>query len=231
MDRVLAATRLHLARPLVTMGIPWLIVASSFALNAVLWGTTPVSESDSAGTGGLAALYVTVGVVYAQAVTQLLPFGMGLGLSRRSFYLGTAIAATAQAVSYAVALALLAAIEDASGGFGLGLQFWGPSPIDVDGPLLQVVVYATPLLACATVGAALGILFKRWGASALYTLAVAVVAVVIGTLLLIGELDAWSTVGGWLADRSLLTFAVSLPLAVTAIAGGLSYSGLRRVVP
>jgi hypothetical protein len=231
MDRVLSAARLHFARPLVVLGIPWLIVLSSFALNAVLWGTTPVSESDGAGTGGLAALYVTVMVVYSQAVTQLLPFGMGMGLSRRAFYLGTALAAGVQAVGYALVLTVLGAVESATGGFGLGLDFWRPSPILVENLVLQFVVYAVPLVACAAVGIGLGIVFKRWGPAGLYALAVAAVGVIAGALALIGWLDAWQQVGGWFTDRSLVTFAVGLPLLVTAVVGALSFAGLRRVVP
>jgi len=231
MDRVLSAARLHFARPLVVLGIPWLIVLSSFALNAVVWGTTPVSESDSAGTGGLATLYVTVIVVYVQAVTQLLPFGMGMGLSRRAFYLGTALAAVVQAGGYALVLTVVGVLEDATGGFGLGLDFWRPAPILVHNPLIQFVVYAVPLIACAAMGAGLGVVFKRWGPAGLYALAVGAVAVAIGALALIGWLDAWQQVGGWFADQTLLTFAVALPLLVTAVVGALSFAGLRRVVP
>jgi hypothetical protein len=233
MDRVLAAARLHFAHPAVMLGIPWLIVLASFALNAVLWGATPVADSGDAQTGGLSALYVTVLVVYVQAVTQLLPFGMGMGLSRRSFYLGTALAALVQGVGYGLVLTVLGLLERATDGFGFGpgARFWQPSPIAVDSPLLQFVVYTLPLLACAAVGAALGVLFKRWGPPALYALAVALVALVIGTLALIGWLDAWQQVGEWFADQSKLTFAVGVPLVLTVAAGALSFAGLRRVVP
>ena len=204
---------------------------SSFAINAVLWGTTPVSESDGAGTGGLAALYITVVVVYQQAVTQLLPFAMGMGLSRRSFYLGTALAAALQAVGYGLVLTALGAVEDATGGFGLGLDFWRPAPVLVENPLLQFVVYATPLLACAAVGMGLGIVYKRWGAPGMYALTIAGMLLVGGALALIGWLDAWQQVGSWFADQTQLGLAVALPLALTVAVGALSFAGLRRVVP
>ena len=231
MDRVLSAARLHFARPWVVLGIPWLIVLASFALNAVIWGTTPVSEADGAGTGGLITLYATVLIVYVQAVTQLLPFGMGMGLSRRAFYLGTALAAVAQAAGYAVVLTVLGVVENATGGFGLGLDFWRPSAILVDNPVLQFAVYALPLVACAAIGTGLGIMLKRWGPASLYALAVASVAVLVGALALIGWLDAWQQIGPWFADQTLVTFAIALPLLTTAVVGALSFAGLRRVVP
>jgi hypothetical protein len=231
MDRVLSAARLHFARPWMVLGIPWAIVLSSFALNAVIWAATPVAESGDAQTGGLAALYVTMLIVYVQAVTQLLPFGMGMGLSRRAFYLGTALAVLLQAVGYGLALTLLGSLERATDGFGLGAAFWRPSPMAVDSPVLQFVVYTVPLIAFAAVGIGLGVLFKRWGPPALYALSVAVAAVIVGGLALIGWLDAWERVGGWFADQSLVTYAVGFPLALTAVVGALSFLCLRRVVP
>ncbi|SDF55807.1 hypothetical protein SAMN05660485_03631, partial [Blastococcus fimeti] len=74
MNRVLQAARLHLIHPLVILGIPWLVVGISFAINAAVWHLTPAGEDDGGFTGGILALYITVLVVYVQAVTQLLPF-------------------------------------------------------------------------------------------------------------------------------------------------------------
>jgi hypothetical protein len=124
MNRVLAAARLHLVNPLVALGVPWLIVASSFAINLPIWGLTDAGAQPGGGiTRGLAALYITVLVVYVQAFTQLLPFATGLSLSRRTFYLGTAVVALAQSLAYGVALTVPDAVEHATGGWGVGLSF------------------------------------------------------------------------------------------------------------
>ena len=64
----------------------------SFAINLAIWHLTPAGAQDGGFTGGVLALYITAMIVYVQAVTQLLPFAMGLSLSRRTFYLGTALA-------------------------------------------------------------------------------------------------------------------------------------------
>lgn len=45
-----------------------------------------------------------------------------------------------QAVGYALVLTVLAAVEHATGGFGIGLDFWRPTPIFVESPVLQFVL-------------------------------------------------------------------------------------------
>src|SRR4051794_34113928 len=118
MNRVLAAARLQLVHPLVILGMPWMIVSSSFAINWAIWSLADIRHQPGAGfTGGVAALYITVLVVFVQTVTQLLPFAMGVSLSRRTFVLGTALVAGLQALGYGIALAALTAIENATDGW------------------------------------------------------------------------------------------------------------------
>src|SRR3954453_22885699 len=166
MNRILGAARMHLAHPLLSLGIPWLIVGTSFAINLAIWGVAGVGDETNgdAVTGGLASLYVTVGVIFIQAVTQMFPFAMGLSLSRRDFYLGTALTAVVQSIGYGLALTVLAAIEDATAGWGMRLDFWAPGALDVGNPALQFLVFALPMLAFAFLGMAIGVVFKRWGA-------------------------------------------------------------------
>src|SRR4051794_32221813 len=141
MNRILAAARLHLVHPLVILGVPWLIVLSSFALNWAIWAVAGLGSEPGAGfTGGILSLYITVLVVFVQSVTQLLPFAMGVSLSRRAFFLGTAFLGGVQALGYGVTLAVLSAIEYATDGWGVGMSFWTPGPLKVDNLLLQVVV-------------------------------------------------------------------------------------------
>ena len=41
MSRVLQAARLHLIHPAMMLGIPWLVVSISFAINMATWYLTP----------------------------------------------------------------------------------------------------------------------------------------------------------------------------------------------
>ena len=162
MNRVLAASRLNLAHPLVTLGMPWLIVSLSFAVNLAVWHLTPAGAEDGGFTGGVLALYITAMIVYLQSVTQLLPFAMGLSLSRRTFYLGTALLAVVHSLTYFIAIAVLTSIEDATGGWGADMAFWAPGPLHVDNVALQVLVSGAPMLAFLFAGIGIGVISKRW---------------------------------------------------------------------
>lgn len=232
MNRVLAAARLHLIHPLVGLGFPWLVAGISFAVNWLIWHFADLQHQPGADfTGGVVSLYITVAIVFLQGVTQLLPFAMGVSLSRRTFYLGTALVGLAQAAWYGIALAVLTAIEGATDGWGVGLQFWAPAGVDVDNFFLQILVSGVPMLAFIACGIGIGVVHKRWGNAGTWGLIIVTLVVLGGLSVLVTALGAWATVGIWFADRSVVTLAVSLPVALAVVFGGLSWAGLRRAVP
>jgi hypothetical protein len=232
MNRVLAAARLHLIHPLLALGVPWMVVALSFVINWLIWNFADLQHQVDGGfTGGVLSLYITVAIVFVQAVTQVLPFAMGLSLSRRTFYLGTALMGVAQALGYGIALAVLTAIEGATDGWGVGLRFWAPAGLDVDKFALQVVVSGAPMLAFIACGAGIGVVNKRWGNAGTWGLIVGALAVFGGLAVLITALGTWVQVGTWFADRSVVTLAVTLPAALAIVLAALSWAGLRRTVP
>jgi hypothetical protein len=231
MTRVLQAARLHLIHPLVILGIPWLVVSISFAINVAVWHLTPAGEDDGGFTGGVLALYITVLVVYVQAVTQLLPFAMGISLSRRTFYLGTALVVVVQSLFYGIALAVLGAIENATDGWGAGMNYWAPGPFEVDNFVLQVFASGTPMLAFAFIGVGTGIVQKRWGQAGTWGLIIASMVFFGGLAILITWLDGWGSLATWFSDQSIATLTIGLPAAVALVAALVSYPGIRRVVP
>jgi hypothetical protein len=232
MNRVLAAARIQVVHPLMIFGIPWLVVGISFAINVAIWGVAGLRDEPGAGfTGGVLALYVTVCVVFVQAVTQLLPFAMGVSLSRRTYWLGVALVGVLSALGYGIALAALDAIGDATDGWGVGLSFWAPEPMQADNFFLQVLVSGAPMLAFIFSGIGMGVVVKRWGPNGLWALAVLALVLFGGLAILVTGLEAWPEVGGWLGDQSLVTLSVGLPLVIGAVVAALSFAGIRRVVP
>ncbi|MCZ2813196.1 hypothetical protein O2W15_17330 [Modestobacter sp. VKM Ac-2979] len=232
MNRVLGAARLQLINPLLSVGIGWAIVALAFVVNLAIWGVGDLDTSASdSNTGGLAALYITVLVTYIQAVTMVFPLAMGLSLSRRVFYLGTALVAVVQAVVFGIALAALTAVENATNGWGAGLEFWAPGAVDVGNPALQVVVFAVPMMAFAFMGIGLGVLYKRWGATGIYALTAALIVGTGALVVLLTWRRAWDDLGAWLTDRSVESFAIGLPAVAALALAALAYLGLRRAVP
>ncbi|RBY84039.1 hypothetical protein [Blastococcus sp. TF02A-30] len=230
MTRVLQAARLHLVNPVVILGIPWLVVSISFAINVAIFHLTPAGEEEGF-SGGVLALYITVLVVFVQAVTQLLPFAMGVSLSRRTFYLGTALVAAVQALGYGIVLSALVSIENATDGWGAGLRYWAPGIFDVDNPLLQVFASGAPMLAFMFVGIGMGVVHQRWGQAGTWGLIIGSLVLFGGLAILITWLEAWGSVAEWFGDQSAATLTIGLPLVLAVAAALAAYPGIRRVVP
>ncbi|WP_040337682.1 hypothetical protein [Candidatus Blastococcus massiliensis] len=230
MTRILQAARLHLVHPAVILGIPWLVVAISFAINLAVFHLTPAGEEEGF-SGGVLALYITVLVVFVQAVTQLLPFAMGMSISRRAFYLGTALVAAVQALVYGIAISALVAVENATGGWGTGLDYWAPGIFEAGNPVLQVLYSGAPMLALMFVGIGMGVVHQRWGQAGTWGLIIGSLVVFGGLSILITWLEAWGSVADWFTDQSATTLAVGLPVALAAAAALAAYPGIRRVVP
>jgi hypothetical protein len=232
MNRALAAARLQFVHPAVILGMPWAIALSSFVINWAIWYLAELpTRAHEAFTGGVLALYVTVALVFEQAVTQLLPFAMGLSVSRRSYWLGTALVGVGSALGYGIVLAVLGAIERTTNGWGAGLEFWTPGPVRADGFLLQVLVSGMPMLAFIFAGIGVGVVVKRWGPNGVWALSILALLVVGGLSVLLTWRHAWDEIGRWLTEQTLPTLAIALPVALAAVMAAASYRGIRRVVP
>lgn len=234
MNRVLQAARLHVVHPLVILGVPWMVVASSFVINELIWGFGHLAEqssSSSGGTGGVLALYVSVLFVFVQSVTRLFPFAMSLGLSRRVFFAGTALMAVVQAAGYALVLVLLTGLENGSGRWWTGLHFVAPLHIDRLPLVEQFAVFLCLMLGFALLGVAIGAVQKRWGAAGLYALLIGALLTFGGGAVVLTALGDWGAFGRWFVDTPAVALgAIYLGLAAV-VSAGLSWTGLRRAVP
>ena len=81
----------------------------------------------------MASIYVFLFVIGVSSVGRSLPFGLALGVSRRSYYTGTALLGVALAVVDGLALTVLQAIERATDGWGVHMHFF-QVPYILDGP-------------------------------------------------------------------------------------------------
>ncbi|KQS71909.1 hypothetical protein [Modestobacter sp. Leaf380] len=231
MSRVVAAARLHAIHAPVALGVPWLVVGSSFAINLAIWAAMSPEARAAGGTGGLVSLYITVGIVFLQSVTQLFPLAMGLSLTRRTFYLGTLLTAGLQSLVFGVVLTVFTLVENATGGWGVGLSFWAPGRLDVDNPALQVVVFAVPMILASVVGTGLGVVVKRWGQTGMWVLGITSLLLSGLAGVLVTYSGSWRAVGAFFLDAPLAVLVLVVPgLAAVALAG-LGFAGLRRAVP
>ncbi|HEX2301649.1 MAG TPA: hypothetical protein VHH34_24615 [Pseudonocardiaceae bacterium] len=229
MNRVLNVARIQLVNAPVIIGMPWLILGLAFAANLAIFGTAGGEiPSEGHSTGALMSIYIVVLITQLQTMTQVFPFALGLSVTRRTFFAATSLVVTLQALGYGIVLYLLLQLERATEGWGLSLNFYGLPFLLQDDPVLQVLVYAVPLLFLSFLGVALGVVFKRWGQLGLYVLGAASIVLVGGLAALATMLDWWPALGRFLADRTALGLLVGYPLVLAVLIATTGYLLIRR---
>ena len=103
--------RYNLVRPANYLVLPW-ILPLAFALAAITAGRRHEAA------GYLLTFFIYFAVQGWQTIDRSLPFGLALGVSRRSFYSGTALLGVALALVSGLVLTALQAIERATDGWG-----------------------------------------------------------------------------------------------------------------
>ncbi|SCL17001.1 hypothetical protein GA0070616_1176 [Micromonospora nigra] len=232
MNRALTVARLQFVAWPGVVGWPWGILALSFLINLALFAT--INEPTGAGqpiTGGLASIYVVMFVACVSSITQEFPFAIGLGITRRSFYLGNVLQLVGQAISYAAVLYLLTLVEQATNGWGIGLRFFGLPFGWVENPALRFLAFAVPFLLLGFLGIAIALVFKRWGVNGMLTLSTVALVGFGGLAVLATWRGWWPAVGGWFADQSGAALLVGWPALLTLPLAVLSYLAIRRATP
>jgi hypothetical protein len=169
-------------------------------------------------------------IISAVTVSQFFPFAMALSVTRRMYYVATVVLQVAQAVVFAVLL-LLKLVENATGGWGMRLRFFGVPGVAQDNPLVQILAYAAPLVVLSLIGTFCGVVFKRWGTSGVFGLMIAATLVIGGLVALVTWLRGWPAVGDWLSGQSPSSLFVGWPVLLAVVLAGGGYLAVRKATP
>ncbi len=228
MSTYLNVARYHLVQRVNYLVLPWAILAFVFAADVAILEMIPSGNSAHRYVGGLGSIFFLAFVLGVQSVARSLPFGLALGVSRRSYYLGTAMLAVALAAAVGVVTAVGQAVERSTGGWGIAMEFFRV-PYILNGPwYLTWLTSFVALTLLFVYGMWFGLVYRRWS---LVGLAAFVAAQI--TVLLIGALavtwsHAWHDIGHFFTALSAggLTGLLAA-LAVVLLAGG--FSTMRRL--
>jgi len=225
--------RYQLIRPAIYLGLPWAIMAFSFAVNLVIFRVFPgsgVPASNNAyhATGAVSVIYIFFFVMGITSAAQSLPFGLALGVSRRSYYTGTALLAVTLAAADGLALTVLQAIERATGGWGEAMHFFRVSYILVGPWYLTWLTSFVGLALLFIYGMWFSIVYRRWRMVGTLAFLAAQVTVVLAIVLLITRTDSGPDIASFLTGLSATGLTGLLAaLAALLFAGG--YATIRRV--
>ncbi|MEV0730982.1 ABC transporter permease [Polymorphospora sp. NPDC050346] len=230
MNRVLPAARLQLVTWHSMVGWPWGMLAAAFAVNVAFYASMGDLGRTTV-TGGLVTIYMVVLAALVQSVTQWFPFALGLGVTRRAFYLSHLLLLAAQALLYAVVLHLLSIVEELTDGWWIKLRFFGIPALFLDNPVLQLLGYAVPFLLLGMLGTAVGVVFKRWGSTGLLLLGL--VGILVGGALatLLTWQGWWSAIGSWFAGQGATALILGWPALLALLLAVAVYPVIRRATP
>ena len=206
---------------------PWLILALNFLIEVVIVAEWP-GRQGQVYAAELSAIYVVLIVTGALAIARQLPFALALGVSRRSFYAGSALLSGALAAVYGLALTVLQLIERGTGGWGLNLHFFRV-PYLLAGPwYLSWLTSFVGLALMLAWGMWFGIVYRRWNLTGLLSFIAAQALALLLVLLTIGGARDWHSVAHFFTTLTIggLTGLLAA-LTVALLAGG--YATVRRV--
>ena len=205
--------------------LPWAALAFMFAAQ---WAVIAMLCMHDARLTGLVAIYAVFFIAGLGNAARLLPFGLALGLSRRSYYLGTVLLALALSALDGLLLAGLQEIERATGGWGLAVFFFRVDYI-LDGPwYLTWLTSFVALMLTFVYGLWWGLVYVRWHRTGVRVFALAQIAVLLAAGLTADRFAAWPNIGQFLTDLTApgLT-GILAAVAAALLVGG--YATIRRV--
>jgi len=239
--RILAVFRLHFANPYQVLLQPLWIYAIIFAMNLAIFaivdlasgGINPGMASGTQYSGASGFAFFWQLIVATQAMNRTFPFALGFSTTRRDYYLGTLLALGALSIGWSLLLGVLAIVEEATNGWGLGGHMFAVLYFSEDGALARFWYVFLFMLAFAAFGTVAGALFVRWRSSGLIWLAVAIGAIVIGTAALLVVAEPWwhlDLAGGLWRFFGSIGFAGAYPLLLIpfiVLSGVVGWAALR----
>lgn len=228
--RVATVARLHFTSSFPLLGRPWLILGFIFLINVALWWII-VRSTDGAAQDGLTAgtqfsgattfIFIYMMVVAVQAVNVSFPFALGYSVTRRDFYLGTSVVFVLLSAYYAAGMALLAEIERATNGWGLGGAMFDVVYFGADTLPQRFALFFLVFLFFFFVGSASASVYVRWRTNGMIVFFATLTVIVVGLVALATFTGSWPAVGGWLVRTGALGVATwsLLPTAIAAVTG------------
>ncbi|WP_410659752.1 ABC transporter permease [Amycolatopsis sp. lyj-112] len=227
MNTLVKVARYHLVDRLQFLVLPVGVTLFAFGVNLAIFALIPETPEENY-SGGLFTLFVFMLVCGALSMTKSLPFGLALGVSRRSYYLGTVLLVGGLSALYSVGIVVFQVIEKATGGWGLGLNYFRV-PWLLDGPWYQTLLTSFVFLTLMFVyGMWYGLIYRRASVLGVVVFAAAQALVLLGGVLLLSWTDAWSKVGTFFSTLTVGGITGVLAVLVCVAAGG-GFATMRRV--
>ena len=190
--RIANVVRLQLGNPWTAVVLPWMILGFIFLGNIAVWiligfaahGQDARDAREGFSYSGASFyIFIYMMVVAIQSLNITFRFALGFGVTRRDYWLGSAVTWVIVAAMFSIGITILGLIERATDGWGLGGRMFAPVYYGEEWWQRLLVVFIA-LLFFLFFGALLGAIYVRWKAlgiivffAALAVLGIAAIAV------------------------------------------------------
>jgi hypothetical protein len=236
--RILNVMRLHTTNPYTLLILPWIILGGILAVNIAIWVILNIAAGPAgmhsaekglqySGAGFWPFVYFVVGAV--QAINITFALALGYGMTRRDYYLGTAAFFVILAAIFAIGMAILGVIEQATNGWFLGGHMFTAIYFGANW-WTRLLVFFFGFVFCLFTGSGFAAIWVRWKVTGLVIAFATLAALIIGAIALLTFTGTWPVVGGALLDNGplVLTSWLLIPAGLSAITG---FFILRRATP
>jgi hypothetical protein len=238
-SRIWKVVRLNLVNRSSTIWVPTMILGFIWLVNYAIWwiiysSSSPADRSHSVQntqySGGEFYIFIYMLVLAIQIIAITFPFALGFSVTRRDFYLGSALTFLILAAAYSVGLTFLGYVEQWTNGWGLGGHLFTAVYFGSGTFWQRLFVIFVGLLFCMFVGGASATIFMRWRVNGLIIAGAILAVLVVGAVALITWTQSWPAVGRWFINEG--SFGVVAWLLIpAAIAGLAGFFVLRRATP
>ena len=228
MNRVGNVVRMQLVNRQTFIWVPLLVLGGTLAVTLMIWAMLP-PEAVKYGGGAQAPMwyFFAVGIM---GMTQTFPFSQAMSVTRREFFLGSLLTAGLTSAILTVIFVIGGFIENATNGWGVNGYFFYLDWIWSSGPVVAAALILFMTMTFFVTGFAIATIYKRFGPTVLTVILVGLGLLLVGAMWLIGRLNAWGQVFGWIVTQGPEGLAVGLLITLVALSG-IAYGLLRRTIP
>ena len=226
MSSITGIVRMHLRNRLSWFFTPAMMLCISFVIT--LFIGLLIGGDATTYSGAIASIYIYMFILGIITLRETFPLALGFSVRRTDYFLGTLVTIVAVSAAWAIALLLLAFIENGlTRGWGIGLHFFY-LPYVSDGPFGRPLgIYFVVLLHMYVLGFVIGSIFQRFGRAGMYVFFTIVFLLCsVGTVILT-YFRWWGRLFGSLAGQSAFTIALWL-VPLIAVYAFISYLLLRK---
>ncbi|MDN5757591.1 MAG: hypothetical protein L0H59_03530 [Tomitella sp.] len=231
LSRALVMNRVNLHQWML-FAMPWgivIVVAAAHAAILAIIRSQGVEIPDEGFNGVGSTLFFFSVAMFASITTQHFPFALGLGVTRRDFYAGTAITALCTGIVNGVLVLIFAEIERATDGYSVHLEVLSVVYRLTGSTALVFFAMVLTTMAFAALGVFAGNLYLKWRANGLVFAALILAAVLAGAALLITWQRGWPAVGRFFVDTPAAALMLGIPAVVGVLLFGAGYRMMRTV--